>query len=316
MTNEFPPAIFLMGPTAVGKTALALELHARLPVEIISVDASQVYRGMDIGTAKPTREELLRAPHRLIDIRDPAQTYSAAEFCADARREMDAIVRAGRVPLLVGGSMFYFRALEFGLSDLPAADPGVRARLRDEAAAVGWPALHARLHAIDPASAARIHPHDAQRIERALEIHALTGVAPSALAAARRGVSLPYRLLKLALWPRDRMRLHARIECRFQAMLARNFLQEVEHLYRRGDLTPRLPSVRTVGYRQAWKYLTGEVSYNEMIEQAIAATRQFAKRQMTWLRRYPGVEVFEVDDAIPSTLHRACVEYLKTGIRP
>jgi len=300
-----------MGPTAAGKTALALALHERLPVEIVSVDSSQVYRGMDIGTAKPTRAELAHAPHRLIDIRDPAQAYSAAEFCEDARREMDAIVRAGRIPLLVGGTMFYFRALEFGLSDLPSADPDTRARLSEEAATAGWPALHQRLKAIDPDAAAQIHPNDAQRIQRALEIHALTGQSPSRLSGTRLHAELPYRLVKIALWPQDRARLHARIESRFGAMLEQNFIGEVEQLYRRGDLMPELPSVRTVGYRQAWKYLTGEVNYNEMINQAVAATRQFAKRQITWLRSYPEVRAFDVDSA-PET---ACLEYLQATIR-
>jgi tRNA dimethylallyltransferase len=309
---NLPPAIFLMGPTAAGKTALALALHERLPVEIISVDSSQVYRGMDIGTAKPTREELARAPHRLIDIRDPAQAYSAAEFCDDARREMDAIVRAGRIPLLVGGTMFYFRALEFGLSDLPSADPGIRARLGDEATALGWPALHQRLRLLDPDAAAQIHPNDAQRIQRALEIHALTGQPPSRLGGTRLHGDLPYRLVKIALWPQDRARLHARIDSRFRAMLRQNFLAEVEHLYHRGDLTPGLPAMRTVGYRQAWKYLTGEVSYNEMIDQALAATRQFAKRQMTWLRSYPEVRAFDIDFAP----EKACLDYLHAMMRP
>ncbi|HYA37707.1 MAG TPA: tRNA (adenosine(37)-N6)-dimethylallyltransferase MiaA [Candidatus Methylomirabilis sp.] len=311
MRNGLPPAIFLMGPTAAGKTALALALHNALPVEIISVDSSQVYRGMDIGTAKPTPAELARAPHRLIDIRDPAQAYSAAEFCDDARREMEAIARAGRIPLLVGGSMFYFRALEFGLSDLPSADPDVRAHLAEEAGSVGWPALHQRLRSIDPESAAQIHPNDAQRIQRALEIHALTGQPPSRLGGGRLHGELPYGLVKIALWPQNRARLHARIESRFRAMLEQNFLGEVEHLYRRGDLTAELPSIRTVGYRQAWKYLTGEVNYNEMINQAVAATRQFAKRQVTWLRSYPQVRAFGID----STPEKACLEYLQATIR-
>ena len=310
MTSESPPVIFLMGPTAAGKTALALALHDVLPVEIISVDSSQVYRGMDIGTAKPTPAELARAPHRLIDIRDPAQAYSAAEFCDDARREMEAIARAGRIPLLVGGTMFYFRALEFGLSDLPSADPDTRARLSEEAATVGWPALHQRLRSVDPDAAAQIHPNDAQRIQRALEIHALTGQPASRLGGTRLHAELPYQLVKIALWPQDRARLHARIESRFRAMLEQNFLAEVEHLYRRGDLTPELPSVRTVGYRQAWKYLTGEVNYNEMINQALAATRQFAKRQITWLRSYPEVRAFDID----TTPETACLEYLRSSM--
>src|SRR3990170_862695 len=237
MEHETPDrAIFLMGPTASGKSALALALHERPPVEIVSVDSSQVYRGLDIGTAKPTRAEQARAPHRLIDIRDPAQSYSAAEFCADALREMEAITRAGKIPLLVGGTMFYFHALEFGLSDLPSADPEIRERLNAEAAQKGWEELHRRLQGVDPQSAARIHQNDAQRIQRALEIHELTGQSLSELASARERISLSYRLIKIALWPQDRKKLHARIEQRFHAMLEQGFLPEVEKLYARGDL--------------------------------------------------------------------------------
>ncbi len=301
-----------MGPTAAGKTALALELHDAFPVEIISVDSSQVYRGMDIGTAKPTREEQARAPHRLIDIRDPAESYSAAEFCADALREMEAITRAGKIPLLVGGTMFYFHALEFGLSDLPSADPEIRERLSAEAAQSGWEALHRRLQAVDPPSAARIHPNDAQRIQRALEIHELTGQSLSDLASATPRASLPYRLIKIALWPQDRSKLHARIEQRFHLMLEQGFLSEVEKLYMRGDLKPDMPSVRTVGYRQAWEYLTEKVSYSQMTERAIAATRQFAKRQITWLRRYPDIHVL---DSSETQSWPGCREYLVQTMR-
>jgi tRNA dimethylallyltransferase len=310
--NELPPAIFLMGPTAAGKTALALELHDAFPVEIISVDSSQVYRGMDIGTAKPTREEQARAPHRLIDIRDPAESYSAAEFCADALREIEAITRAGRIPLLVGGTMFYFHALEFGLSDLPSADPEIRERLNAEAAQKGWEELHRRLQAVDPESAQRIHPNDTQRIQRALEVYELTGQSLSDLSSTSQRVALPYRLIKLALWPQDRKQLHARIERRFQAMLAQGFLSEVEKLYARGDLKPTMPSVRMVGYRQIWDYLTGKVNYSEMTEQALAATRQFAKRQITWLRSYPDIHV--LDSAVSPPI-RESSDYLSAMIR-
>ena len=296
-----------MGPTAAGKTALALELHDALPVEIISVDSSQVYRGMDIGTAKPTREEQARAPHRLIDIRDPAQTYSVAEFCTDALREMETITRAGKIPLLVGGTMFYFHALEFGLSELPSADPDIRARLSEAATKIGWPGMHQRLQAIDPVAAARIHANDAQRIQRALEIYELTGQSPSALGAATPGVSLPYRLIKVALWPPDRQLLHARIERRFHDMLKQGLVAEVELLYTLGSLSPDLPSMRTVGYRQIWKYLTKSVNYGEMTTQAVAATRQFAKRQLTWLRSYPEVQVFDSGNSLPE---KECLSYL------
>lgn len=293
-----PLAICLMGPTATGKTALALELHARFPVEIISVDSSQVYRGMDIGTAKPSPAELARAPHRLIDIRDPAETYSAAEFRTDALREMARITANGRLPLLVGGTMFYFRALEYGLSPLPSAVPAVRAQLAEEARQRGWPALHARLEALDPATAARLDPHDGQRIQRALEIHAVTGRAPSAFTQSAPEAS-GYRFLKVALWPDERAVLHRRIALRFARMLEHGLLAEVEGLYARGDLYPGLPSMRTVGYRQVWSFLTNQVNYNEMVERSVAATRQLAKRQITWLRRYPGAHRVACDGELP-----------------
>ena len=288
-----------MGPTAAGKTALALELHDAFPVEIISVDSSQVYRGMDIGTAKPTTVELARVPHRLINIRDPMQAYSAAEFCADAAREMKAITHAGKMPLLVGGTMFYFHALEFGLSELPSADPEIRERLNAEASQKGWEELHRRLQSVDPESAKRIHPNDAQRIQRALEIYELTGQSLTELASTRQDISLPYRLIKIALWPQDRKKLHARIEQRFHAMLEQGLMSEVEKLYARGDLQTSMPSVRTVGYRQIWEYLTGKINYSEMIEQALAATRQLAKRQITWLRSYPDTRVFDSSISVP-----------------
>ena len=283
-----PTAICVMGPTASGKTALALALHELLPVEIVSVDSSQVYRGMDIGTAKPTPEERARAPHRLIDIRDPKESYSAAEFSRDALAEIRSIAAAGRIPLLVGGTMFYFRALEYGLSPLPAAAPAVRRELSAQAAGAGWPALHARLARIDPDAARRIDPHDAQRVQRALEIYTITGRAPSELGRAA-APAVQCRFHKIALWPEDRAALHARIAARFEKMLERGLVEEVERLYGRGDLSLALPSMRTVGYRQVWSYLTGRVNYNEMVERSIAATRQMAKRQLTWLRRYPGV---------------------------
>ncbi|MHB8535988.1 MAG: tRNA (adenosine(37)-N6)-dimethylallyltransferase MiaA [Sulfuricaulis sp.] len=305
---DLPPAIFLMGPTAAGKTALALALHDALPVDVISVDSSQVYRGMDIGTAKPTAAEQERAPHRLIDIREPEETYSAAEFRADALREMEAITRAGKIPLLVGGTMFYFHALEFGLSDLPSADPEIRARLGEEAGRLGWSGMHERLQSFDPVTAARIHPHDAQRILRALEIHEITGQSPSALGTATPGVAPPYRLVKIALWPQDRESLHAHIEQRFQAMLEQGFVAEVEHLLHRDGLMLTMPSMRTVGYRQIGDYLTGKVNYSEMFEKAVAATRQLAKRQMTWLRSYPDVHVF---DSANASQPQACMDYLR-----
>lgn len=289
-TAERPLAICLMGPTASGKTAIALALHDLFPVEIISVDSSQVYRGMDIGTAKPSPAERARAPHRLIDIRDPRETYSAAEFRVDALREMHDITAAGKIPLLVGGTMFYFRALECGLSSLPAAAPQVRRELSAQAARDGWPAMHARLAAIDPQSARRLDPHDAQRIQRALEIHALTGRLPSELTRTETAEPAMYRFCKIGLWPQERALLHARIRDRFAGMIERGLVAEVESLYRRGDLDALLPAIRTVGYRQIWSYLTKRVNYNEMVEQSVAATRQLAKRQLTWLRRYPELQ--------------------------
>lgn len=279
-----PPALFLMGPTASGKTALAVELVRRLPFEIISVDSAQVYRQMDIGTAKPDAKTRRRAPHRLVDILDPAEIYSAGQFRADALREIAAIQAAGRIPLLVGGTMLYFRALEQGLAELPAADPAVRARLAAEWAEQGGAALHARLARLDPAAAARIHPHDAQRIQRALEVYELAGRPLTELCAHPRTELLPFRTVRLIVAPADRAVLHARIECRFQMMLEQGFVAEVERLRARGDLNPELPSMRAVGYRQAWAYLDGALDYPAMVERGIAATRQYAKRQLIWLR--------------------------------
>jgi tRNA dimethylallyltransferase len=279
-----PLAIFLMGPTAAGKTGLAVELIRQLPLEIISVDSALIYRGMDIGTAKPDAQTLAQAPHRLIDIRDPSEIYSAAEFRHDALQAMDDIIARGNTPLLVGGTTLYFRALEEGLSDLPSADAEVRAELEAEAAAVGWPAMHTRLQQVDPEAAARIHPNDPQRIQRALEVYELCGEPMSALFAEGRQQAPAYRFLKIALVPGDRALLHARIEERFQVMLDQGFLDEVRQLRVRGDLHADLPSMRAVGYRQAWNYLDGNLSAEEWVERGVIATRQYAKRQMTWLR--------------------------------
>jgi len=282
-----PLAIFLMGPTASGKTALAVELVQRLPLEIISVDSALVYRGMDIGTAKPDAATLAVAPHRLIDIRDPGEAYSAAQFREDALREMQLICARGKTPLLVGGTMLYFRALEQGLSDLPGADPEVRAQLEAQAARIGWARMHQRLAAVDAESAARIHPNDPQRIQRALEVYELTGAALSEL--CRRGSESPpdYRFLKIVLAPPEREVLHQRIERRIRVMLEQGFLDEVERLRQRGDLAPQLPALRAVGYRQAWMHLQGQLSADEWVERAVVATRQYARRQLTWLRAEP-----------------------------
>ena len=283
-SHERPLAVYLMGPTASGKTDLAVQLVEWLPCEIISVDSAMVYRGMDIGTAKPDAEVLAKAPHRLIDILDPSQPYSAARFREDALREMKEITRRGRIPLLVGGTMLYFRALEQGLSELPAADPAVRAALEEEAGRVGWRVLHARLREIDPATARQIHPNDPQRIQRALEVFMLSGRTMSELSEIERGNALPFRLLKIALVEADRGLLHERIADRFKEMLKRGFLDEVERLHARADLHGELPAIRAVGYRQLWAYLEGKWDFETAVERGIIASRQLAKRQMTWLR--------------------------------
>ncbi|WP_170942209.1 tRNA (adenosine(37)-N6)-dimethylallyltransferase MiaA [Noviherbaspirillum denitrificans] len=280
-----PLAVAIMGPTASGKTAAALEVARHIPSEIISVDSALVYRGMDIGTAKPTAEERAAAPHHLIDIIDPLDAYSAMQFRQDALRLVDEIVRRGRLPLLVGGTMLYFKALRDGLDELPEADPDIRARLDAEAATYGVPALHARLATIDPETAARLKPNDSQRIQRALEIHELTGRPMSELLSGATKEPLPFDLLPLSMEPSDRSVLHARIAARFDAMLAGGgLIDEVTSLRARGDLHLGLPSMRCVGYRQAWEFLDGEVNQATMREKGIAATRQLAKRQLTWLR--------------------------------
>ncbi|HEY5776882.1 MAG TPA: tRNA (adenosine(37)-N6)-dimethylallyltransferase MiaA [Xanthomonadales bacterium] len=284
-SSQLPAAVFLMGPTASGKTGLAIELCRRFPFEIISVDSALIYRGMDIGTAKPDRETLELAPHRLIDIRDPAESYSAAEFCEDALREMNAITAAGKVPLLVGGTMLYFRALEHGLSDLPAANPALRLQLEQQAVAIGWPAMHETLRQKDPQAAARIHPNDPQRIQRALEVIALSGQSMSELYEATAGHSFGYRLHKIIISPEPRSILHRRIEQRFDLMIEAGFVDEMRRLFSRPDLDATLPAMRAVGYRQAWEWLEGKSTFEQMREKAIAATRQLAKRQLTWLRR-------------------------------
>lgn len=278
-----PLAIFLMGPTASGKSALAMELVQRLPCDIISVDSALVYRGMDIGTAKPTAAELAVAPHRLIDLLDPTQAYSAADFCRDALREMAAITAAGRIPLLVGGTMLYYKALLEGLSPLPEADPQIRSQIEAEAQDVGWAALHQQLLELDPVAGARIHPNDPQRLSRALEVFRITGKTLTEL-TQQQGSELPYRTLQYAIAPSDRAVLRQRIAERFDAMLAQGFEAEVRQLFERGDLTPDLPSIRCVGYRQMWDYLAGVIDYEEMRYRGTVATNQLAKRQLTWLR--------------------------------
>lgn len=294
--SALPPAIFLMGPTAAGKTDLAIELTKVLPCELISVDSALVYRGMDIGTAKPSKALLDKFPHRLIDILDPSQSYSAADFRSDALSAMAEITARGKIPLLVGGTMLYFKALLDGLADMPAADPEVRAQLEAEAASKGWQALHDELAAIDPVSAARIHPNDPQRLSRALEVYRVSGLsmtahreqqsAQSTEAAASGRHQLPYTVANLAIAPVDRKVLHDRIAQRFTQMLDQGFVEEVVALRSRGDLHSNLPSIRAVGYRQVWDHLDGKLTRDEMQERGIIATRQLAKRQFTWLRSW------------------------------
>lgn len=297
--SRLPPAIFLMGPTASGKTELALELARVLPCELISVDSALIYRGMDIGTAKPSRETLAEFPHRLIDIRDPVESYSVAEFRDDALAAMADISARGHIPLLVGGTMLYFKALLEGLADMPSADPALRAELEARAATEGWAVLHAELAALDPESAARIHPNDPQRLIRALEVYRLSGLTMTDLRRRQLAQNpafdssgaghLPYTVAQLAMAPAQRHILHERIASRFQHMLEQGFVEEVEALYRRDDLHEELPSMRAVGYRQVWAYLEGRLSREQLSARGVAATRQLAKRQFTWLRGWSGL---------------------------
>jgi len=285
---SLPKAIFLMGPTASGKTALAINLRKTLPVELISVDSALIYQGMDIGTAKPTSEELAQAPHRLLDMLNPAQAYSAADFRRDALKEMAEITASGRIPLLVGGTMLYFKALLEGLSPLPSANADIRARIEQQAAEQGWDALHRELQEIDPVAARRIHPNDPQRLSRALEVFFISGKTLTELTQTS-GDALPYQVHQFAIAPASRELLHQRIEQRFHQMLASDFEAEVRALFARGDLHTDMPSIRCVGYRQMWSYIEGEISHDEMVYRGICATRQLAKRQMTWLRGWDGI---------------------------
>ena len=288
MKPEPPPAaILLMGPTASGKSALALELSRHFPIEIVSVDSAQVYQGMDIGTAKPSAAERASVPHHLIDILDPTQRYSAARFRDDALRLISEIAYRGRLALLAGGTMLYFKALREGLADLPDADPSLRAAIDVEAAARGWPAMHRELAAVDAASAARLAPNDSQRIQRALEVYRLTGVPMSDLQSRRANTASSPRLLPIALVPGDRSALHRRVEARFEAMLAAGLVEELEALRERYRLDALMPSMRCVGYRQAWQYLEGESGRGELRDRGVYATRQLVKRQLTWLRSTP-----------------------------
>ncbi|MBO2602123.1 tRNA (adenosine(37)-N6)-dimethylallyltransferase MiaA [Shewanella algae] len=287
-----PRVLTLMGPTASGKTALALELAEHHNCEIISVDSALIYREMDIGTAKPSAEELARGPHRLIDIRDPSESYSAADFRSDCLREIEQIISMGKTPLLVGGTMLYFKALLEGLSPLPSADEAIRAQIQQEADQQGWQMLHQELARIDPASAARIHPNDPQRLARALEVYRISGKSLTELTQSK-SPELPYDVVQFAIAPQERKTLHGLIETRFMQMLQAGFTDEVAKLKQRGDLHLDMPSMRCVGYRQCWQYLEGEFDHDTMVEKGVAATRQLAKRQLTWLRGWPELNWLE-----------------------
>lgn len=312
MTQQ-PLALFLMGPTASGKTDLAIVLRQQLPVEVISVDSALIYKGMDIGTAKPTPAELALAPHRLIDILDPKESYSAMNFREDALKEMAEISASGRIPLLVGGTMLYYKALLEGLSPLPSADPIIRAEIEEKAAKIGWAGMHQELLAIDPVAGARINPNDSQRINRALEVFYITGKTMTEL-TAEKGEALPYRLLQFAIAPQDRAILHERIALRFQKMMDLGFEEEVKRLFLREDLHIDLPSIRCVGYRQMWEYLQGDISLDEAIYKGICATRQLAKRQITWLRGWKD-EITWLDSLNPEQAKLTMIDKIEKSLR-
>jgi len=301
--SVLPPAIFLMGPTASGKTGVAVDLVRHLPVELISVDSALVFRDMDIGTAKPDAATLARAPHHLIDIIDPTEAYSAAAFRHDALRLMADITLRGKIPLLVGGTMLYFKALREGLNDLPPSNPEIRAALDAEIAQHGIEHLHNELAKIDPETAARLKPTDTQRIQRAMEIHRISGLPMSALIAEQQNAELPYRIIPIALIPSDRAKLHARIATRFKAMLEQGLVDELRMLREKYPLHPNMTSMRCVGYRQAWQFMEGAIDDVQLLETGIIATRQLAKRQLTWLRSMP--ENIELDCLAPELANRA-----------
>ncbi len=294
-SGKTPPVICLMGPTASGKTALAFELADALPCDIISVDSALVYRDMDIGTAKPSQEELAKYPHRLINIKDASESYSAAEFCHDALKEIADIQAKGRIPLLVGGTMMYFKSLIEGISPLPQADTLVREQIEQQAKDHGWQWLHQQLTDVDPQSAQRIHPNDPQRITRALEVFRITGKTLSQLIEVK-GEKLSGDVLQFAITPKERADLHARIALRYEQMIAQGFEQEVVKLIARQDLHEDLPAIRCVGYRQMWQHLHGEFDHQEMVFKGICATRQLAKRQLTWLRNWPDIQWLHMED--------------------
>jgi len=307
---KLPPAIFVMGPTASGKTDLAIELRKQFPVELISVDSALIYRDMNIGTAKPDAATLQQAPHRLIDIRDPSEIYSAAQFRTDALVEMAEIRQAGRIPVLVGGTMLYYRALQYGLAQLPNADPVIRQALLEASKKIGWTGLHQRLADVDPQAAQRIHVNDAQRIQRALEVYEITAKPLTQHHQEAQQDACPYTILKIGLLPEERSWLHERIARRFGIMLEQGFIREVEALYARGDLKLDLPAIRAVGYRQVWEYLSGNIDFNTMQERAIVATRQLAKRQITWLRSEQELNVFNAQNSNLSSVNNSVRAFL------
>ncbi len=313
MNGPLPPVVAIMGATGTGKTDLAVELVERLQAGIISVDSAMVYRGLDIGTAKPDAATLARAPHRLIDICDAAESYSAARFRRDALEAIEAVRAEGRLPLLVGGTGLYFRALEQGLADLPPAVPELRRRLQEQWRRLGAQAMHRRLREIDPEAAARIHANDPQRLLRALEVYEATGQPLSERLRASPVTPPPFRILRIGLRPPSREWLHRYLERRFRRMLQRGLVEEVERFYRRGDLSPACPSMRMVGYRQVWQYLAGELEYGQMVERAVIATRQLAKRQETWFRAVEGIHWFGARDPELTASTGSLVERFLTG---
>lgn len=305
MSDQPRPVVLVMGPTGAGKTDLALELADRFPVEIVSVDSAMVYRGLDVGSSKPPPDVLARYPHHLVDILDPLQSYSAGQFVRDARYAIDDIHARGKVPLLVGGTMLYFRALRRGLAELPTADPQIRADIDAEGARVGWPAMHAALADVDPRAAAKIQPNDAQRIQRALEVFRLTGRPLSEIQAATVPPDPRLKFAAIAWVPGDRERLYAGIEARFHRMMSQGLLDEVRMLYGRGDLHDRLPAIRSVGYRQLWEHLAGADALESAVQRAIVATRHLARRQLIWLRSEEELDwVDSLDSAATAHIQR------------
>lgn len=310
MTPKTTPIICIAGPTASGKSASVLTLAEHLPIEIINVDSATIYRSMDIGTAKPSKEEQALVPQHLLDIKDPSESYSAADFYQDTMRLISEIQSRQHIPILAGGTMMYYKTLREGLHDLPAANEILRAELETEAAKIGWPAMHEKLRTLDAITADRLAPNDSQRIQRALEVIILTGKPLSSLFAEQKTSNSPYQFITISLETEDRAKLHARIAERFMQMMAKGFLEEVHSLYQRGDLHENLPSIRCVGYRQLWKHIAGEIDLETAIEQGIAATRQLAKRQITWLRSQPErlkIDCFSKD--VPSQVLDIVKEY-------